>query len=343
MDQKNTNKILIRKYINQQCNAEEIAELRRLMKLPGTKALFDEVLSENWSGKIEQSSDEQELNETLGRFYTKLDAQQIPAANVEERAAEPAIRRINWRKRLSYAAIWVVLIGFLAGYGVRYFTSSAKQADLVYQELVNPKGQRAKIALPDGSEVYLGAGSKLYYPKQFTDSSREVKLEGEAFFEVAKNPHKPFIIHTQTVRTTVLGTSFRVAAFVNTPIEVEVATGKVRVDDFAGSQQQSLAVLTPGQKLSYTHGRPVLGEIAVADVQQWKNARLVFDNKSVKDIAADLERWYDIHIDFQDQTKSREKISVVLQADMPLHKIMKVLASTAHFKFQIKDRNVTIK
>jgi len=343
MDQKHKNKILIRKYINQQCNAEEMVELRRLIRLPGTKALFDEVLSEGWSGVTAQGSDHLDLDNALGKFYTKLDAQQISATHVEEQVAEPVIRRMSWRRRLSYAAIWIVLIGFIAAYGIKHFTTVKQQPDLVYQETVNPNGQRAKVLLPDGSHVYLGAGSKLSYPGQFADSTREVRLEGEAFFEVTKNPEKPFIIHTQTVRTTVLGTSFRVAAFSAKPIEVEVATGKVRVDDFAGNHPQSLAVLTPGQKLSYTSGHPVLGEIEVTDVQQWKNARLVFDNKSLREIAADLERWYDIRIDFQNELKSQEKISVVLQADMPLNKIMKVLSSTAHFKFQIKDRKVIVR
>lgn len=339
---KTTHKDLIRKYIQQECNAEELDAIRALMLLPGTQQLFDEVLAESWTGlHAEQDIENPALNKKLQLFYERLAAEEELMV-AEQSAKEAKVRSIKKRSYLQYAAVLVLCVLGLTTYSILQFKKTPVAELTAMREMVNANGERSKITLPDNSEVYLGAGSKLTFPEKFKAGSREVSLEGEAFFEVTKNPQRPFIIHTRSVQTKVLGTSFRIEAFRNHPLVVSVATGKVRVDDFAGAGVRSLAVLTPGQQVTYANGAAVNASTAVEDVKAWKDGRLVFNKRSMQEITTVLERWYNVKFSYSNEAKAGEQISVVLQASVPLQKIMKVLSATGHFHYKINDKNVSI-
>ncbi|SDF55708.1 FecR family protein [Mucilaginibacter pineti] len=340
MDLENRNKHLIRKYINKNCTPQEMEELQKLMSLPEVQHLFEEVLSETWTSlEPENDIDQPHLDLQLNKFYNKLNNQEIDS----QRQGKSAFIRVLYQRRyLSYAAIWAVfVIGFFT---YRFWSSSKPVAEprVAMREMVNPYGRRSKIILPDSSEVFLGAGSKLTVPEVFTGNLREISLQGEAFFQVTKNPKKPFIIHTGTVQTKVLGTSFKIEAFKGQPLVVAVVTGKVRVDNYTGKSHSSLAVLTPGQKVTYNHGQAFAGKAVIDDVRSWKDGRQVFNDQTLKNITDVLERWYNVHVQYQNSKKSGERISVILQADRPFNNIMNVLSATGHFKYAVKGNTVII-
>jgi ferric-dicitrate binding protein FerR (iron transport regulator) len=333
MQSENRNKSLIRKYISGSCTVEEQLEIRQIMQQPDVRLLFDEVLAESWMGLEEEKDTEQlRLNDKLQLFYNRLESEEQAAIEVP----------INRRRYFQYAAIWAILILGLGTYGLMQYKKAPLTNQVAMQELVNPYGQRSKVVLPDGSEVYLGAGSRLSFPGKFSGLTREIALEGEAFFQVTKNPAKPFIVRTGSVQTRVLGTSFKIDAFKNSPLVVAVATGKVRVDDYLNGKLKPLAMLKPGQMVTYKENHAITSATVIEEVKSWKNAQLYFHNRSLGEIAAELERWYNVKISFRGQDKPKEKISVNLQADMPLNKIMKVLAATGHFSYQISAKQVQI-
>lgn len=338
----NKNKILIRKYINQECSPAELEEIKALMLLPDAQQLFDEVLAEGWSGpEAATDVDQPHLNEKLSLFYQKLEAE-AESTLAQETSTGHKLLRLSRKKYWSYAAIWSILVLSIGTYSLLKYRKAPAPEQLAFQEIVNPLGQRSRIVLPDSSEVFLGAGSKLRFPKKFVARSREISLEGEAFFQVTKDQHKPFIIHTGTVQTKVLGTSFRIEAFKGKPLVVAVATGKVSVDDYAGNIRKSLAILIPGQKVSYVATRAITGLVDVAELEGWKDARLAFHQQSMQAITNVLERWYNVKFSYENQKKAKEEISIVLQANVPLNKIMKVLSATGHFRYDIKSNHVTI-
>lgn len=341
----NKQKALIGKYLEGKCSPEELEELKKVMLLPNSMQLFDEVISTKFTGlEAEGDTDQAALNRKLKHFYQRLEKQQSHIL-IQEDATQGIRKSILRRKYFYHAAIWAALILGIGWYGASKIMRQhilPNQEVVQMRELNNPKGQRSAVKLPDGSEVYLGADSKLSIPQKFTGLSREVRLEGEAFFEVAKNPQKPFIIHTGTVQTRVLGTSFKIEAFKGQQLRVSVATGKVRVDDYSKGVHQPLAILTPGQLLDYTSGAAQLTTVNVEELNAWKKARLSFHNQSLGEITKTLERWYDVSVHYKNKAKAAEKISLTLQADLPLNKVVKVLAATAHFKYEINKNNISI-
>lgn len=342
MEPEHKDKTLIRKYLNHNCTPEEMKEVKRLMLVPGTQQIFDELLSENWTGlEAEENTDQPHLQEKLQQFYKKLEAEEMQHFQQKEED-EGIIHSIKQRNYLRYAAVIAVIFFGLGTYGILQYKKTPVEEQIAMREILNPRGQRSRIVLPDSSAVYLGAGSRITFPEQFDANSREIELEGEAFFEVTRDAKKPFIVHTGKVQTRVLGTSFKIDAFRSRPLTVAVATGKVRVDDYTGQTGKSLAVLTPGQKVTYNQGLIKTANTEIDEISGWKAARLVFHNQSLKEITTELERWYNVEISFEHKGKAKEKISVVLQADVPLNKIMKVLAATGHFKYNITSRNVSI-
>lgn len=343
MDSENKEKDLIRKYINKQCTTEELQELEKLMLRPGIQHLFDEVLDEGFIALTPQTDTEQtHLDELLGKFNNKLNRVHTPVTPTLSAETNPD-RVFKIKKYLPYAAIWALVVsGFFAYQFVSVKNGSAIQK-VAMREMVNPYGQRSKIILPDSSEVFLGAGSKLTIPEKFTGNLREISLQGEAFFQVIKNPKRPFIIHTGTVQTRVLGTSFKIEAFKNKPLTVSVVTGKVRVDDYAGNIHTSLAVLTPGQKVTYDNGQAIAGKAIIDDTKAWKDGRQVFSGQALAEITDVLERWYNVKVEYKTAQKAEEKISVILNADKPLDNIMKVLSATGHFKYAINGKIITIR
>ncbi|SHF86319.1 FecR family protein [Pedobacter caeni] len=342
MEPEHKDKTLIRKYLNHNCTPEEMKEVKRLMLVPGTQQIFDELLSESWTGlEAVENTDQPHLQEKLQQFYKKLEGEEVQRFQQKEEE-EGMVRSIKQRNYLRYAAILAVIFLSLGTYGILQYKKTPVEEQIAMREILNPRGQRSRIVLPDSSAVYLGAGSRITFPEQFETNSREIALEGEAFFEVTQDPKKPFIVHTGKVQTRVLGTSFKIDAFSNRPLTVAVATGKVRVDDYTGQKSKSLAILTPGQKITYDQGMVKTVATEIEEISGWKAARLVFHNQSLKEITTELERWYNVEISFEHNGKAKEKISVVLQADVPLNKIMKILAATGHFKYHITSRNVSI-
>lgn len=328
MDQQ-VNKQLIRKYLNGECNSAELQVMDDFMRRKDAQQLIDQVWEEEWNEFQEQEISDPEIARWKSRF-------------VQERLQETStpVKKRGLVKRffsLPYAAIW---LGLLLSIGAWYsIVNLKKQAPVITMlESANGMGQRSKIRLPDSSTIYLGGGSKVFFPERFSGSTREISLEGEAFFEIARDPKRPFIIHTGEVQTHVLGTSFRMNAFNGHPLVVEVATGKVRV----GEGKRSLAVLTSGQSLQWDHIKATIGAVQAEDVTEWKNGRLVFNGTTLQELTAVLERWYNVKIVFTNAATAKRHITITLTANVPLTNIMDVLAGTGGFKYKTEGSSITI-
>lgn len=334
---KETDKAFIRKFIAGTCTPEEQKRMKAFMQEPGSEELFDEVLNEDWQGFKKEETSDAYIQNFQQRLKQRLDA-------TAESAPTPVVKRLNFHR---YAAVWAFVILGLGSYSLWKFNKkNTAQPVIAMLSSHNPNGQRSKVILADSSIVTLGAGSTLSYPERFAGNSREISLEGEAFFQVTKNPHKPFIVHTGAVQTRVLGTSFKINAFKGQLLSVAVATGKVRVGRkiTGASEPEPLAVLLPGDEVEWNpvSGKAIVGHVQTEDVTGWEQGKLSFVGVPLSEMASSLERWYNIKIVIRNKKIRDYRMSIVLDGTVPLNQSLEVLKATIKADYKINGNTVII-
>lgn len=275
---------LITKKLSGNISSEENATLDNWLAADEKHHKLYEELANVWSGTEHyQESYEPDVTRGFEKFTQLIAAEDTPQNNTETPVRElPAKPRRRFGMFGIAAAIALLLV---AGYWVMFGQSS--QVEIATTE--NTK----TVVLPDGSTVSLNKNSTLSYNKKF--EIREVKLKGEAFFEVTKQNGKSFAILSNGTKTEVLGTSFNIKAVDNTNnVEVTVVTGKVAVS-LAKTPQKKI-LLTPGDKAVYRKKTALIKKEKSNDKNflAWKTHRLAFDNHILKDIIPELERFYKI-------------------------------------------------
>lgn len=235
-------------------------------------------------------------------------------------------------------------------------------------EVQTRKGTRTKIKLPDGSDVWLNAGSKLNYDKNFDGALREVYLAGEAYFDVVHNEQKPFIIHTSKIDVRVLGTQFNVKAYEeDKTTETSLIKGSVEV--FLKNDPSKKYLLKPNQKLVLSNesllvkekSGEVVGNISPVafnpkaeitelsylndtktDVESsWTRNILSFEDEQFSEVAKKMERWYDVTIRFKNKRWEREYISGSFEQES-LEQAMKALKYSTGFNFKTEGKIITV-
>ncbi|WP_310395376.1 FecR domain-containing protein [Hymenobacter sp.] len=226
--------------------------------------------------------------------------------------APPPAGRAAWALHRRWAAVALLALG--AGLAGTYASKKSSKWAAVWSPRSRPaaapgwvvhansSARAARLALPDGSTVTLAPTSSLKYPRAFAGPRRTVYLTGAAFFDVSHDARHPFLVYTDQVVTTVLGTSFRVRAFAGQPeVQVQVRTGRVRVSPRAAGPTgavSSLEVLEvrPNQQAVYSAARRQLRRELVAQPAQLAAQSFVFDDRPVAEVLAALERAYGVAI-----------------------------------------------
>jgi ferric-dicitrate binding protein FerR (iron transport regulator) len=209
-------------------------------------------------------------------------------------------------------------------------------------QTITPPAYTRQIVLPDGSTVVLHAGSTLDYPAAFPDSSREVSLKGEAYFDVRHDNKKPFIIHTGTVRTIVLGTAFNISSDSNR-ITVSVTGGKVRVEN----GRKVLAELTPNQQIVYdvpqdaTQQKTVNAEQLVTN---WTKQDMIFDGDTFGGIAGVISQRYGVTVRFRDPALAKCRIVASFSGTETLENVLETLCTiqNASYTRNQEDKSIEI-
>lgn len=213
---------------------------------------------------------------------------------------------------------------------------------MAFNRISVPKGGEYKVVLTDGTAVWLNSDSYLQYPLRFTGGKRRVFLEGEAYFEVAHDAGKPFIVETGGQKLTVLGTSFNISAYTDDARTLTtLVTGSVSVVNKASLEER---MLVPGQQ-ARLDGKTDLFEIAGVDVGQvlgWKNGLFVFDDQDLWQVMQKLARWYDVEVVFGNE----EAKSIVFQGNLPryndLGTLLKTIEKISPATFEIKGNTVLV-
>lgn len=264
-----------------------------------------------------------------------------PVIAVSEK--RPSLRRKLLR--ISAAAAILTAVSLVIYWFSATLPSPAHSAMLL-DSLVVPSGTSKLITLADGSRIRLNGGTIFRYPPVFKEGDRVVYLDGEAFFEIAKDSSRPFIIHAPAFTTTVLGTSFNIksSSVSRLPSEIAVATGKVRVAGTGRQMSDPVALLLPGQKLSCLPGDPagfVTGQVPVAQIGSWKDHRFHYEQVSLAGILDDLERSYGLHFHAANPALLACTFSVTFR-NMPPGEMLKTLSLMSAVQFHQKDSLIEV-
>ena len=174
----------------------------------------------------------------------------------------------------------------------------------VEQILATPRGGEFRVMLEDGTEVWLNAASRLVYPEEFEGNERRVELDGEAYFKVAKNPDKPFIVISGGQEVHVYGTEFNVHAYSDEPdIYTTLVEGSIALR-LSGNQNQSRELLlSPGHQTVFNQQSSLFNvkEVDTDVVTSWRSGVFVFENQTLEQIMLTLSRWYDFDYEFLDR------------------------------------------
>jgi len=330
-------KTLLRKFLEGRCNDAELLQVARILRDQEANDILDQLMEEEaideWTAPLEKD-DVEYTNERIAELNNRI--RQVEPIKTDEKIKIHRVIKINW---LPYVAVF---IGMLLLTSLAYFQiiKNRDSGNPIYVEKSNPKGLPVPYILPDGSEVFLGAGSKLVYPEAFEEDSRDITLHGEAFFTVTHMPEKPFIVRTGGVSTQVLGTSFKVTAFEDQPIEVAVATGKVAVTQETEGQTEKLALLTPGLKVKQNlqTGKYEIVTVNIGDLKNWKSGELVFDS-SLELAVQELQRIYGADIHIADPDIRQHRMIGTFSATDSLDEVLDLMSLVGKFRYEKKNKN----
>ena len=253
----------------------------------------------------------------------------------------------SWALFLKIAATVLIIVSATFGF-FHVYQKIGVNADNSNNDFIsksNPRGQKSLIILPDGSRVKLNAESYLEYPQKFETEYREVKLVGEAFFEVQKNPLKPFIVRSGSISVKVLGTSFNIKAHpYENSYSVAVATGKVAVSKGIESGKDTLiATLLPDEMVRIDHDKNTY-EIKKFNRDKelgWKDGILVFDNDKAQNIIQTLEQWYGVDFIYNKNNLPKGGYTGRYQ-NASLEMVMDGWSYTSDFKYRMVGKKVYI-
>lgn len=224
---------------------------------------------------------------------------------------------------------------------IMYNTEGGSTSGQKYKNtLSTPAGGKFMLILPDHSRVWLNSQSSLSYVTAFNGKERIVELNGEAYFEVSKDPARPFIVKSGRANVRVLGTHFNVSAYRDERLtEVTLAEGAVRLTVGRESAQ-----LKPGQEASFGRYNDTIAlkEVDTDEAADWKNGYFQFDNADIEKVMYKLKRWYNIDIQYSG-AKPAVKFTGIISRDNNLSKILSLLETSGGISFEIADQKVIVK
>lgn len=350
--------IMMGRSLSDEISADEQRELNALLRSDVHLNYRYSMLKKLWNKNFTQDDflKEEKNEKTLfKKIINKAEIERQNANKISKRKPQPFIQRL-FSKKLIYAyAASVALVTV-------FFISKPKQdiKPVTEQIISTQNGSRSKVLLPDGSTVWLNGGSKLYYNYEFSGRQREVRLDGEAFFDVVKQKNRPFIVHTGKIDIIVHGTEFNVKYYLGDKnIEATLLHGKIEVADNTNKSKPSV-FLIPNQKLIIPVAEPLKTkkseptktyELVNLDTKlqekerietAWIYNRIEFRGEPFEELARKLERWYDVKIEFEDDNVKGLTFNGSFEKET-VEQAFNALQKVGTFNFNIQGREIFIR
>ncbi|MGL5228497.1 MAG: FecR family protein [Bacteroidales bacterium] len=314
----NTYRKIILRFWRKENSVEDNKMLNRLLDNPN---IFDEWLQNEW----EQASDE--IDERIER---KMFRHIVSQTNTKKN---------RYTFFLSVAAS--VIIFMLLGTWLIFNSASLQNKSVNNLIVTVEKGQKANVVLPDGTKVWMNSDTELTYNPDFDESERCINLVGEAYFDVAKDSQRPFIVKTPSMTVKALGTVFNVRAYENDcEIETTLLEGAVEVDTKNNKQ-----ILKPNQRITFnrqTKQTELKEDEDLKNLIAWKNNAFYFADDSFETIARILNRQYNVDIIFEDEALKKMSFSGTI-SNTSLESILELFTLTSPLSYHMADTVVVLK
>lgn len=336
------NQELLRRYTEDKCTPEEIRGVESWLADPANEAVVETKMRAYWDA-LPQYSPTPDLSPLLANIIDQIENGQAEKGKVEPVALGHKHRLLF----LKIAAVFLVLMVSLAALYLsqeRSFTPEQTQAWVQQHEEISASGLASEIILEDGTHVWLNAQSTLKYAKTFEANKREVYLEGEAYFDVAEDKTRPFIVYTNDIHITVLGTAFTVKAYKDDATsETVLVRGKVLVEK-QNLLTRETRQLKPNERAVFDRASK---EISVSNVTAtnfttWREGTLRFESEPISNVLRTLQRWYDVKIIFQDQPQSTCVLTARIQNET-LEETLELLRFSTGVEYEMAGDTVYLK
>ena len=369
--------ILLSKKIAGEATGDELEELQQLISDNPEWKTTMENLRELWSSKpvIVDTDKKQKIEDAYLVHINRLKEKGADFKENTELAVHDveinltAVKKPFYKSWITYAAAAVFIVAVIFLYPLIADTGKTNEVASPirpFNEITINPGSRTKVQLPDGSQVWVNSGSHLTYEGNFKGNTREVQLDGEAYFDVAKDASRPFIVHTSGIDIKVLGTAFNVKAYKTEPtIEATLIHGSIEVIN--KSQPGSAKImLKPHEKLVYNKYvikdikdykadiqpvadsfsiiiKPLGKNIADNDIVEtaWVYNKLIFEDERFADLALKMERWYNVKISIEYEKLKNYRISGSF-VNETAEEALKALQLLVPFSYSIKNNEVRI-
>ncbi len=312
---------------------QELTRFKDWLTSPATQTEVESWLSGHWA--ISPEIDSTALIETV--FQQIQEYEKLNSAR--QRISLKAI--VNMYQRIA-AFLLLPVLGLGIWFGVNQYQRTSGQLT----ETIAPRGQKSQIVLSDGTKIWLNSDTKIKYPGVFSKSERDIYLEGEAFFEVSKNPHQPFIVHTSGVSVKVLGTKFNVRAYSDeNQIETSLFEGKIDLL-YSGTKASGVKekYVTPGESFVYskTNQELVPNKFPGEEIDGWKKNQLIFKDDTFNNLVRKVERWYDVKVLYNEKLFSDRRLTVELYEGERLDRLMEIISLTLSVDYKYEKGTVIL-
>jgi len=316
------------RFINGTSGPEEEREITEIMAGGENNPGLKNLLEDDWN-KLTVSDIPADINLTpvLDRIHHRI--------SLDEHAKSRSLgRKIS---AFYSRAAAIILIPLLLGAGYLLFREISGTDSLASTASIHaPAGARVSFTLPDGSGGMLNSGSTLTYPVPFT-KKRSVTLEGEAWFDVARDEKHPFTVDAGSLDLTVVGTAFNVNAYPDEDyVEVVLESGKVLVN--CGQYKEGM-VMSPSERIVYENGRVTRSTSDPSKYSSWTKGKLVFRSDSMSEVARRIERWYNVKVELMDDDLEKYSFRATFEDD-PLEEVLKFLSMTSPIRYEITPRYI---
>lgn len=357
---------LISRYLSGDASIDEMNEvLSWIRKSKENQVLFSSMKRAWIDSKVVLTNQDEKTEGAWERLKFRTSSSQI-----EKRIQNPR-NSIFLFYRMAGIMLLLVSFGFIFYYLSPFKSKSANK--LTYNEIVVPYGAKSIITLPDGTKLWMNSGTKIRYANNFGETSREVFMEGEAYFDVVKNPKKPFLVRTGYINIKVLGTAFNVKSYPDeNSIETTLDRGLIEITK--EKDNESVITVKPKEKITYLklakqlavagtkaktaedrkeqvpekisskkaeHEFQIFQLVNTELITSWKDGKLIFERERLEDIFKKLERRYDVVFSFDKSELRNYRFSGSIP-ELTLQQVLEGIQLSAPILYKIDKREVAI-